>query len=208
MIKVLVGLHVLFGSIAVIGMIIAWTTKKGGLWHKRGGKAYVVGMAGALILAAVVSIATSNVFLFFVGVFSAYLVFTGVRIAMAKSSVRTGLDKTVSNVVLLTGVLMLAYSAYSLTTDSSMTVVLAVFGCIAIGLAYADIRRGDAWPKGKERIVLHLNRMGAASIATVTAVFVVNVQTNPAWIAWMLPSVVGSFVITHFVKKLRQPKTA
>ena len=71
MIKLMVGLHILMGSIAVLGMITAWLTKKGGLWHRRGGKAYVLGMSGALALAFIVSIATQNVFLFFVGLFSA-----------------------------------------------------------------------------------------------------------------------------------------
>ena len=47
--------------------------------------------------------------------------------------------------------------------------------------------------------------MGAASIATVTAVFVVNVQTNPAWIAWLLSTVVGSFAIAYWTKKIIGP---
>lgn len=205
MIKILVGLHVLMGSIAVAGMITAWATKKGALWHRRGGKAYVVGMAGALLLAFIVSVATSNVFLFFVGLFSAYFVYTGYRLAVARDSVRNHPDKSVSILMMVIGLAMFAFSAYIYSSDSSMAIILIVFGIIGIGQGYNDFRRGDKWPTGKERIALHLNRMGGASIATITAVFVVNVQTNPAWIAWLLPGVVGSFVINYWTKRTLAP---
>lgn len=207
MIKIMVGLHVLMGSIAVLGMITAWSTKKGGLWHRRGGKAYVAGMTGALILAFIVSIATSNIFLFFVGLFSAYLVYTGYRLAIAKDAVRSSTDKAVSIFMLLVGVVMLAYSATVFQANSSTAIVLVVFALIAFSQGYSDYRRGDNWPKGKDRIVLHLGRMGGASIATVTAVFVVNVQTNPAWIAWLLPTIVGTFAITYWTRKTIGPTT-
>lgn len=188
------------GSVAVLGMITAWTTKKGGLWHRRGGQAYVIGMVGALLLAFIVSVATNNKFLFFVGLFSAYLVYTGYRVAKARDSVRTRLDKGVSIFMMLAGLVMFAFSAYTYSSDSSTAIILTVFGFIGIGLGYADFRRGDKWPASKERIALHLGRMGGASIATVTAVFVVNVQTNPAWIAWLVPIVVGSFAIAYWTR--------
>ena len=205
MIKLMVGLHVLMGSIAALGMITAWITKKGGLWHRRGGRAFVVGMAGALSLAFIVSFATGNIFLFFVGLFSTYLVFTGYRLAVARDSIRNTLDKGSSVFMIFAGLVMFAFSAYSFSTDSSIAIILIVFGLIGVGQGYSDFRRGDKWPVGKERIALHLGRMGGASIATVTAVLVVNVQTNPAWIAWLVPTLIGSVAISHWTKKTLGP---
>jgi len=205
MLSLLLVLHVLLGSTAVIGMLIAWLSKKGDAWHRRGGKAYVLGMTGALIAAFAVSIATQNLFLFLIGVFSAYLVFTGYRIAAARDSVRASLDKLVA-VAALTGALaMIGYAAFVFSNNRSTAIILTVLGVIFALQAFQDVRRGDKWPIGKERIVLHLNRMGGASIATVTAVFVVNVQTDPAFIAWLLPTVVGSLGISYWTKRTRGP---
>jgi len=170
------------GSIAILGMALAWLSKKGALWHRRGGKAYVLGMAGSLIAAFAVSLLTSNVFLFLVGLFSAYFVYTGYRLAVGMMGY---------------GVLL------SFSSDSSMAIVVAVFGVISAFTGYGDFRLGDKWPTGKERIVLHLSRMGGASIATVTAVVVVNVKTDPAFIAWLLPSMVGAVSIAYWTRKTR-----
>lgn len=202
MIGLLIGLHVALGSVAVLGMVIAWFTKKGGLWHRRAGKTYVYGMAAAIVLSFVVSFATQNVFLFLVGLFSGYLVYTGYRSAAARSSVRSSIDKGVTFFVLLVALTMLVYAVFNLRGDTSIAVILAVFGVILFSLAFSDYRRGNDWPKGKERIVLHLSRIGGANIATITAVFVVNVQTSPAFIAWLAPSLIGGFLINYHTKAL------
>jgi len=207
MLNLLTALHVLLGSTALVGLLIAWMTKKGGIWHRRGGKAYVLGMTGALLAAFVVSIATGNLFLFLIGVFSSYLVFTGYRIALARDSVRTSLDKAVTRFAVTGALAMIGYAAFVFSDDRSTAIILVVLGLIFAMQAFQDILHGDQWPVGKERIVLHLNRMGGASIATLTAVLVVNVQTDPAFIAWLLPTVVGSLMIGYFTKQTRGPNT-
>jgi len=206
MTSLIVAVHIFLGSIAVLGMAIAWLAKKGGIWHRRGGKAYVLGMAGSLLAALVVSILTGNVFLFLVGLFSAYLVYTGYRLAVARNGVRSFLDKSTAVVALVSGLGMIAYGVYLFFgSDSSIAIVVAVFGALSASFGFSDIRLGDKWPVGKERIILHLSRMGGASIATVTAVFVVNVKSDPAFIAWLLPSVVGTLLIAYWTRRTRNP---
>jgi len=100
---------------------------------------------------------------------------------------------------------MIGYAAFVFSNNRSTAIILTVLGVIFALQAFQDVRRGDKWPIGKERIVLHLNRMGGASIATVTAVFVVNVQTDPAFIAWLLPTVVGSLGMNYWTKRTRGP---
>ena len=200
MVSTLVVLHVVTGTGAVIGMFGALGTKKGSLWHKRLGRLYAISMALALLLALVVSALTNNIFLFLIGVFSAYFVYTGWRLAIVKDGKRSSLDKQAAWVVLLCAVLMIGYGIYLTVSGESLGVALAVFGVFAFFPSWTDCRLA-AWPKGKQRIVWHINRMGGASIATVTAVFVVNLATSPAFIAWLLPSLVGTPLIIYWTRK-------
>ena len=42
---------------------------------------------------------------------------------------------------------------------------------------------------GKKRIARHLTNMLAGTIAVVTAVLVVNIDMEPQWLPWILPTV-------------------
>ena len=200
--EVMVWVHIAFGSLALGGMVLAWVAKKGGKWHRLGGKAYVASMAFALVVASFVSVVTQNVFLGLIGLFSAYLIYTGWRVAGVRNGTRSATDNAAAVSMMIVAVLMAAYGVWMLITGASLGVALIVFGFLG-GIPALTDWRGKQWPKGKERIVLHLNRMGAGSIATLTAVFVVNVQTSPAFIAWLLPSVVVSPLIAYYTRQQR-----
>jgi len=200
MIKVLVLLHITAGCGALIGMVGALVTSKGGRKHRRMGKIYSVAMAIALTLALLGSALTLNLFLFLIGLFSAYFVYTGWRLTQTKQGIRNQTDQFASQSMIVCGVAMIAYGIYLALASQSLGIALAVFGVIALLPAWQDYRK-DQWPTGKERIVLHLNRMGGASIATITAAFVVNVQTNPAFIAWLLPAIIGGPIIFYWTRR-------
>jgi len=201
MIKLLIGMHILAGSVAVSGMLCALFTKKGDTWHKRGGRAYVYGMAFSLVMATVVSVLTENIFLLLIALFSAYLVYTGFRLTIVKDGKRTPLDHGLSIAMLVVALLMVVYGLYMLFSKESLGFALIVFSVFAAMPAKQDFSGKSIWPRGKERILLHLGRMGGASIATVTAVFVVNVQTNPEFIAWLLPTLIGTPLILYWSKR-------
>ncbi len=202
MIKLLVGLHVLAGSVAVLGMLWALFSKKGGPWHKKGGRAYTFGMAASLLMATIVSVLTSNIFLLLIALFSSYLVYTGWRLVVARDGVGNGFDHNLSILMMAVAFTMVVYGFYMLFIQGeSLGIALIVFGFFAGTPALQDFKRATVWPKGKERILLHLGRMGGACIATVTAVFVVNVGTNPAFIAWLLPSLLGTPLIAYWTKR-------
>ena len=98
--------------------------------------------------------------------------------------------------MLTTGLGMGVYGGMLFGAGDSQWVTMTLFAAIAVALGVADglyhrLRRAT----GGRRIARHLTNMLAATIATVTAVLVVNVETNPAWLAWILPTV----VITPFI---------
>jgi len=199
--QILVLLHVLAGSLALIGLIGGLVTKKGGLWHRRLGKLYTLAMAITLFFALVVAIVTANYFLLLIGLFSGYFVYTGWRLAVARKGDRLLLDQWLTQLMLITGAAMVIYGVYLTVTGASLGVALAVFGIFALQPAWQDFKFGNKWPDGKKRIVLHIGRMGGAGIATVTAVFVVNVKTNPAFVAWLVPTLIGTPLILYFSKR-------
>ena len=193
----MVWAHITAGSIALGAMIIAWCSRKGSQWHRLGGKVYVLSMAAALLLATVVAALTQNLFLGLIGLFTAYLLFTGWRIARARNGQQNTLDRLAASAMMLVAVGMAINGIHMLLSGNNLGFVLLVFGFLGGVPALLDWRR-NGWPVGRERIVLHLNRMGGASIATVTAVFVVNIQTNPEFIAWLAPSVaISPFIAWH-----------
>ena len=202
MIETLVYIHICAGVTAVTGMIGAIFTRKGSIWHRRFGKTYVYSMAVALLISFVVSIFTQNLFLLLIGVFSGYLIYTGWRLAKIKSGLQSNTDKTVIKLMLLAGVMMLGYGGYTTAHGSSLGITLMVFGVIGLFPAWSDLKKNCTWPTGKERIILHLTRMGGGCIATITAVFVTNIQTTPALIAWLLPTVIGSLWLTYWVRRI------
>jgi uncharacterized membrane protein len=197
----LVYLHIIAGSVAVIGMIGALVSRKGGLWHRRMGRLYSYAMAAALLLALIVSVLTVNSFLGLIGLFSGYFVYTGWRLAVVKDGRRSHIDRVASLFMMCCAFAMMAYGIYQFVGGESLGVALAVFGIFALLPAWQDYQRNQTWPVGKDRIVLHLSRMGGASIATLTAVFVVNVQTSPAFIAWLLPTMIGTPLIIYWTRR-------
>ncbi|OED41883.1 hypothetical protein AB833_08590 [Chromatiales bacterium (ex Bugula neritina AB1)] len=197
---ILLWFHLAAGSLAVIGLLIAWLSAKGQKWHRRGGKMYVYTMAVALVMATVMSVVTSNIFLLLIGLFSGYQIYTGWRSANVRNGVTATVDRAASAAMLLTSVVMAATGLWMLSTGKNLGTVLIIFAAIGGIPAWLDWKR-NAWPKGKDRIVLHLTRMGGGSIATLTAVFVVNVDTNPAFVAWILPSIFLTPVIIYFIRR-------
>lgn len=206
MIRILVVLHIVSGAVALLAMIGAFCTTKGGRWHRQMGKCYTVAMAIALTLAAVVSLLTANMFLLLIGFFSGYFVYTGWRLTQVRDGTRNSVDRLTSTLMLCGSIIMVAYGLYLFTRGESLGLALGVFGIFALIPAWQDYR-GSQWPVGKDRIVLHLNRMGGASIATVTAAFVVSIQTNPVYIAWLLPTIVGAPLIAYWSKRVMRPST-
>ncbi len=190
----LLGVHIAAGSIALLAAVVALATAKGGVNHRRAGRVYAIGMTVIFLTAIPLAIYGSDIFLLLIAVFSFYLVFAGWRFARNRRGRPQPVDWAAVGILGLTGVGMWGYGAILVTQGDSQWVTLLIFGFIALALASADgyfhyrLAKGLS-RAGKQRVQRHLTNMLAGTIATVTAVMVVNVDLDPVWIPWILPTV-------------------
>ena len=191
----LLGVHIAAGSIALLAAVVALATAKGGVNHLRSGRVYAIGMTVIFLTAIPLAIFGSDIFLLLIAVFSFYLVFAGWRFARNRRGRPQPVDWIAVGILGLTGVGMWGYGAILVMQEDSQWVTLLIFGFIALALAIADgyfhyrLAKGLS-SAGKQRVQRHLTNMLAGTIATVTAVMVVNVDLDPVWIPWVLPTVV------------------
>ena len=200
---ILLSIHILAGSVALVSAALALSTEKGKKFHVLIGKAYFWSMVIIFLTALPMSIITGNVSLFLIAIFSFYLAFSGVRFAKNTTGVPTRLDLIAVNFMFLSGIGMWILAIIFFIDNESQFITLTVFGFLALFLGYGDFQTfKDQTAIGKERIAKHLTNMMGATIAVVTAILVVNPPTNPEWVWWILPTVLITPVIFWWNKKV------
>ena len=200
---ILLSIHILAGSVALVSAALALSTEKGKKFHVLIGKAYFWSMAIIFLTALPLSTITSNVFLFLITIFSFYLAFSGMRFAKNRKGVPTRIDLIAVNFMLLSGVGMWILAIIFFIDNNSQYITLIVFGFLALFLGYGDFQTfKNQTAIGKERIAKHLTNMMGGTIAVVTAVLVVNPPANPEWVWWILPTFLITPVIFWWNKKV------
>ena len=200
---ILLSIHILAGSVALVSAALALSSKKGKKFHILIGKAYFWSMAIIFLTALPLSTITSNVFLFLITIFSFYLAFSGMRFAKNRKGVPTRIDLIAVNFMLLSGVGMWILAIIFFIDNNSQYITIIVFGFYALFLGYGDFQTfKNQTAIGKERIAKHLTNMMGGTIAVVTAVLVVNPPANPEWVWWILPTFLITPVIFWWNKKV------
>ena len=200
---ILLSIHILAGSVALLSSASALLTEKGKKFHVLIGKAYFWSMVIIFLTAIPMSIITGNVFLFLIAIFSFYLAFSGMRFAKNRTGVPTRVDLIAVNFMFLSGVGMWILAIIFFIDNDSQFITLTVFGFLALFLGYGDFQTfKNQTAIGKERIAKHLTNMMGGTIAVVTAVLVVNPPSNPEWVWWILPTVLITPIIFWWNKKV------
>ena len=203
---ILLSIHILAGTIALLCAALAVSSEKGKKFHVLSGRTYFWCMVGIFLTAIPMSIINSNTFLFLIAIFSFYLAFAGMRFAKNRKGIATTIDWIAVSLMILSGLGMWALAITYFISDNSQYITLLVFGFIALALGYGDYRsHKNKAAIGKERIARHLTNMMAGTIAVITAVLVVNVNIEPIWIWWVLPTVVITPIISYWNKKTLSP---
>ena len=200
---ILLSIHILTGSVALVSAALSLSTEKGKKFHVLIGKAYFWSMVIIFLTAIPMSIITGNVFLFLIAIFSFYLAFSGMRFAKNRTGVPTRVDLIAVNFMLLSGIGMWTLAIIFFIDNDSQFITLIVFGFLALFLGYGDFQTfKNQKATGKERIAKHLTNMMGGTIAVVTAVLVVNPPADPEWVWWILPTVLITPVIFWWNKKV------
>ena len=133
---ILLPIHILAGTIALLCAALAVSSEKGKRLHVLSGRAYFWSMAIIFLTAIPMSIISSNIFLFLIAIFSFYLAFAGMRFARNRKGIATTLDWIAVSLTILSGLGMLILSAIFFSNDDSQYIVLLVFGIFSyyIGL--------------------------------------------------------------------------
>ena len=203
---VLLAAHIAGGSVALLALAPVLVAAKGKGLHVRAGRAYVSGMAVALASAYPLAVLLPSPFLGGVALFSTYLVGSGWRWIRRDADATVAWGVRGAAAMLFAAAGMVAVGSWQLVDGDGLGVALLVFAGIGGTLALEDLRvlRGER-PARRRRIALHLGRMLGGAIATVTAVLVVNVSTDPVWLAWIAPTAIGTPLITWWTTKVLRP---
>jgi len=206
MYTVLLVIHVLAGNLALLAAGGALVFAKGGRAHAWAGRAFTVGMATIFLTALPMTFLRPNLFLFLVALFNGYLTLTGWLRAVNRIGVPTRIEWAAAIVMAVTAVGMAGQGTVMVFTGATMGVVLLVFAGIGGGLAASDLAGLQSQRfRGKERIVSHLQRMLGGTIGAITAFVVTNVRVEPAFVLWILPSVVLTPLVVYWARRVRHP---
>lgn len=187
-------IHISGGSLALLSAVGAISTKIfdiGHVWHVRSGRLFFIGMTLVFLTTVPMTFLKPNLFLFLIGIFSFYLAWSGWRKAVNRGGAPQKQDFAGVIIMGATGLVMLGWGGWLLNLGDGNGVTLMVFGGIGGLLSFKELKQFRNGPlKGKARIRAHLVSMMAATIAAVTAFLVVNIETEPVWIAWLLPTII------------------
>ena len=198
----LLFIHIIAGTVSLLAAALAVVSAKGKKVHIRAGRTYFWGMFLIFITAIPISIVSSNLFLFLVAIFSFYLAYAGMRFARNRTGIANTFDWAAVGLMVLSGIAMWCLATVYFMNNNTQYITLAVFGFIAISLGYADFRSyRNKSAIGKQRIARHLTNMLAGTIAVITAVLVTNLNIQPVFILWILPTILITPLIFWWNRK-------
>ncbi len=207
------ALHVAGGAVALLAGPAAMLTRKGRRLHRLSGRCYAVAMLVTAASALWLALATRNVLLLVIAVFSFFLVFTGWRALAQKRLHESGQGAHWFD--WLVSALTLGFSVGLFVTGwiAGRDVTELFFGSGGSILALREmlqltgrgVRPGD-W------LVRHMIGMSGAYIATVSAFAVVTLTVLPRPVAFIAPTLIGTPLIawlaTRLTVALRHGRTA
>lgn len=207
-------LHIIAGTISLISGTAAFLARKGKGRHAQSGSLFYYAMLAVGFSALILSSLKFNPFLFIVGLFSLYLTITGYRSlhTHAKSNppdLQT--DWAIWGLTLIGTITFLIFNIFH--QPGELAPVLFIFSFFLLSMLWEDFRafRKKEW-NYQGLLKRHISRMGGAFIATVTAFIVTNIQLEPAFVLWLLPTAFITPVLIYYqnqwAKKLKKRNNA
>lgn len=205
-VKVVLIVHVIAGILSLLTGLLVFILKKGTSLHIQIGKAYYAAMTIVFVSSVYVSAVKNNIFLLLIGIFSYYLVYTGILYNRNRSAEKIG-NWSYTRIIFFALIFlsMVLYGIYALIAGAyALGIILLVFGGIGGLLSKTDITfyilKKEQHAKNFS-VRSHLGRMTGSYIAAVTAFAVNNVHFLPTVVIWLLPTVLGFGLISYYDRK-------
>ena len=216
--KAVLYLHIASGSLGLAAGALPIISTKGNRLHKNTGKAYLLFMFTGAISGSILGFRGGSELLFFIGIFSFYLSYTGYRALGIRRHLPaltfSPADYMVIPLCALLGLFMTT-GAFIRYTDLSVQFnpVLLVFGGMLLTGSIRNIAQALSWRKQlpdkafakqlRVRLMrLHIGQSIGSYISAVTAFFVVNnIIPFLHYANWFLPSVLFVPIIIRFMRQ-------
>lgn len=200
----ILAFHIFAGVIALGCALTSVFAGKGKKLHIISGRLYFVGMIFIFLTALPLAFFNENEFLVFVSFLSFYFAFAGFRFARNRTGVPSKLDIIASVLLIFIGLSLWVLAALYFSKNNPNYIIPIVFGTVGISLGYQDLTTHlNRRATGKVRIEKHLSNMLAGTIAVLTAVSAVNINIQPIWIWWLLPTIFIAPLIAWWSRKVR-----
>lgn len=210
--KILLFIHVISGASALFtGTIAAFLRKRRGL-HSLMGTIFTFAMYVVSATGVPLALFKGNIFLFAVAIFTVYMVITG---SNAFKGIAPAKRKVLAVFGLLAGATLISLMLYLILGSSNyFGIVPGVFGDLLTSMSINDLRisRGKKY----NPLTLHMNQMGGSLIAAYTAFLTAGFTSilsrmgfdlsNIALFLWLLPTVIGSLLLTRANIKVGRAK--
>ena len=200
-------LHIAAGALSLAAAGIAIAVPKGRRAHRLVSHLYVLVMAVVFASSVWLSLATNNLFLLTVGIFSFYMVLSGYRALYLKQSLasldqryRVGvLDRGAAQFTLIACSALATYGGVYWHIEP-LAPVFVVLGSVGGLMAYFDLKRFRKPPADPHAwFFTHMIRMLGGTIAPVTAFLVTTADMLPPLARWLLPTIIGTVAISIWV---------
>lgn len=197
-------LHVFFGTIALVVAPLALAVRKGGRWHRRCGKAFILAMAVVVFSAGFLWQQQGHLFLVPLGAITVYLLFNGTRVIARRKRRRPDeIDDHVDVLAASAAIVAAAATIYLGTSGANpllREIGPALIGIGGIGLAFGlNELLGFRGPRSKTGWLLaHLSAMIAAYASAATAFIVINAHAVPMMLRWTVPVAVAGMLIAAY----------
>jgi uncharacterized membrane protein len=204
MIDIALIVHIATGGLALLLGAVAMFTKKGSKQHILSGKIYGYSMMVSGLSAVYLSVVKELTFLLLIGLFSMFMVLSAWRSLAhfrARDAVKKEADILIVTIGAASSFFMIYLGVNGLLQGSMFSIVALVLGIINLMLSFGHLNNVRKKANPKKWLGSHIAGMGGAYIATFTAFLVVNVQFQPSWVIWLLPTAIGSVLISRSVRK-------
>tara|TARA_B100000003_G_scaffold145186_1_gene130475 strand:- start:6353 stop:6874 length:522 start_codon:yes stop_codon:yes gene_type:complete len=153
-------------------------------------------------------------FLFAIAILSFYFAFAGFRQAKVRTGARENVDKTLTLLMFIAGVMLLLNATDVLEFGNygqkeSMRTIALIFGVACLAITAYDLNRYRRTykPNFYDRSNTHLILMLSGTIAATTAFISTNELFPQEWMNWAMPNIFIVPVIVYFSRRELAKKT-